>query len=165
MANNALGLPGDHYNTLARLRCLSVAWSPDSSNLPPGSLSRPYPVQTLYLTHQGFITEVAKEMGLPPESSPGIRSVNAAEDAVGRPLPPYLSTVNNLGLNNTPGMPNLAVCTCVNRIHSQRAWPLLTPMTSGQSSALRVVAEGYTVWEAASEAMAVVLRAILGMMH
>lgn len=57
---------------------------------------------------QGFITEVAKEMCLPPEK-PEIRTVDAAKDAAGRPLPPYLSTVNNLGLNNTPGMPNLAV--------------------------------------------------------
>ena len=58
---------------------------------------------------QGFMTEVKKEMDLSPEE--GLRPLNADRDAsgLGRPLPPYMSTINNLGLNNTPGMPNLAV--------------------------------------------------------
>ena len=55
------------------------------------------------------MTELKKEMDLSPEEV--LRPLNADRDAsgLGRPLPPYLSTINNLGLNNTSGMPNLAV--------------------------------------------------------
>ena len=68
-------------------------------------------------TTQGFMTEVKKEMDLSPEE--GLRPLNADRDAsgLGRPLPPYMSTINNLGLNNTPGMPNLAVSESPDPMH------------------------------------------------
>ena len=58
---------------------------------------------------QGFMTEVKKEMDLSPEQE--LRQLDDDRDASGlrRRVPPYLSTINNLGLNNTPGMPNLVV--------------------------------------------------------
>ena len=49
-------------------------------------------------------------MALPPDES--LRRVRADHNSLGRPRPPYLSTVVNLGLNNTPGMPNLMVGVC-----------------------------------------------------
>jgi hypothetical protein len=59
------------------------------------------------LIPQGFENEVKKEMRLPPDEV--LRTVDANKGAEGRPLPPYLSTISNLGLSGTPGMPNLAV--------------------------------------------------------
>ncbi|GAX83118.1 hypothetical protein CEUSTIGMA_g10544.t1 [Chlamydomonas eustigma] len=54
---------------------------------------------------QGFKNEVKLEMSLHPRE--GLRVLTAEKHKDGRPLAPYLSTINNLGLNNSPGMPTL----------------------------------------------------------
>ena len=70
---------------------------------------RPSEALPCLLRLQGFITEVREEMGMAP-NKPGIRIVSDADKSCeGRPQPPYLSTVNNLGLSKMPGMPNLLV--------------------------------------------------------
>ena len=53
---------------------------------------------------EGFLSQVRLEMGM--GSGVGIREIKKLERDRG-PIPPYLATINNLGINNSPGMPNL----------------------------------------------------------
>eukprot|EP00798_Chlamydomonas_sp_ICE-L_P019909 gene19909-26612_t len=71
---------------------------------------------------KGFLTEVKKEMGMSP--SDVIRQVPSEEDDEGRPKPPYMSTVTQLGLTNAPGMPKLLDASALANTSTDGCGPL-----------------------------------------